>query len=72
MNRTSTSERILQKGLVLLLSLVIPALAWGQHKTSSAPAQHASAPKASAPKAAPKAATSRPATQSHGSAPSHT
>ena len=34
MNRTSTREEILHKGLVLLLSLVVPALAWGQHKPS--------------------------------------
>jgi len=64
MNRTSRDKKMLPKWLVLLLLLIVPALAFGQHKTSnapapkaSAPAQHASAPKASAP--------------SHGSAPQH-
>ena len=49
MNRTSRSEKILGKWLVFLLSLALPVLAWGQHR-SSAPAPHASAPShASAP-----------------------
>jgi hypothetical protein len=68
MNRTSTIEKMLQKLVVLLLAVVIPALAWGQKKAPSAPAQHASAPKA-APKAA---APSHSASQSHASTPSKT
>src|ERR1700733_5996826 len=67
MNRISKDENMLQKWVVLLLLMAVPAFAWGQKKTSApapkaAPAQHAAAPSHAAP--------SRPATQAHGSAPS--
>src|SRR5271157_5101765 len=70
MSRILRGENLLQKSVVLLLGLVIPALAWGQHKTSApapkaAPAQHASAP-------AHSSAPSHANTQSHTSTPSHT
>ena len=45
MNRTSKNEKMLQYWVVVLLVIGVPALAWGQHKTS-APASHASAPAA--------------------------
>src|ERR1700691_3357848 len=61
MNRISKDENMLQKWVVLLLLMAVPAFAWGQKKTS-APASHASAPKASAP--------AHSAPQSHASAPS--
>src|ERR1700685_1190189 len=65
MNRTSTREEILQKGLVLLLSLVVPALAWGQHKPSGGGGgSHPSAPAKSAPA---KSAPAHGAAQSHAS-----
>ena len=35
MNRTSKSEKKLQKWVVLLVCLVVPALAFGQHKPLS-------------------------------------
>src|SRR5208283_4949502 len=79
MNRTSTREEILQKGLVLLLSLVVPAFAWGQHKPSgggggshpSAPAKSAPAHAAPSHSAPSHAAPSHGATQSHTTTPSH-
>jgi hypothetical protein len=62
MNRILKNEKMLQKWVVLVLWLVVPALAWGQHKTSSAPA-----PKAPAQHSAP----AQHAPAQHSSAPSH-
>jgi hypothetical protein len=67
MDRTSRSENMLQKLVLLLLITAVPALAWGQKK--SAPAAPKAAPKASAP--AKSSAPSHGATQSHTSTPSH-
>ena len=69
MNRISKDENMLQKWVVLLLLMAVPALAWGQKKTSApapkaAPAQHASAPSHAA-------APSHGATQSHGATAPH-
>ncbi len=75
MNRTSTVEKMLQYWVVVLLVLGIPALAWGQHKTSapaphaSAPAQHASAPSHSS---SPSHSTQSHTTPSHGATAGHT
>jgi len=64
MNRTSRSEKMLQKWLVFSLCLVVPTLAWGQHKPSGGGGAPKAAPKASAP--------SHPSTASHGATQSHT
>jgi len=67
MKDISKGEKMLQKGLVLVLTLVVPALAWGQKKSSAPAAPHASAPAhASAPSHA--AAPSRSAPQGGGHA----
>ncbi len=70
---TSRSEKMLQKWMILLLSVVLPALAWGQHKNEShpsAPAPHASAPShAAAPSHSTQQSHSAP--QTHSTAPSH-
>ncbi|MGC2532544.1 MAG: hypothetical protein WA424_06315, partial [Candidatus Sulfotelmatobacter sp.] len=67
MNRILKGENMLQKWVVLLLLMAVPAFAWGQKKTSApahaAPAQHASAPSHAAPS---HAAPSHAATPSHG------
>jgi len=60
MNRILRSEDMLQRWAVVLLLMAVPAFAWGQKKTESAPK---AAPQRSAPA---KAAPSRPAAQSHG------
>jgi len=64
MNRTSRSEKMLQKWLVFSLCVVVPTLAWGQHKPSGGGGAPKAAPKASAP--------SHPSTASHGATQSHT
>ena len=72
MNRILKSETMLQKVLVLSLCILIPAMAWGQKKTTSAPAPKAApAPHASAP-AQHAAAPSHSSAPSHSTAPSHT
>ncbi len=55
MNRILRSEDMLQRWAVVLLLMAVPAFAWGQKKTESAPK---AAPQRSAPA---KAAPSRPA-----------
>src|ERR1039458_7595924 len=71
MNRILKSETMLQKVLVLSLCILIPAMAWGQKKTTSAPAPKAApAPHASAP-AQHAAAPSHSSAPSHSTAPSH-
>ncbi|MFZ0417933.1 MAG: hypothetical protein WAM04_07495, partial [Candidatus Sulfotelmatobacter sp.] len=71
MDRILKSERMLQKWVMLLLLMAVPALAWGQKKTS-APAPKAAPQKSAPAKAAPShaATQSHSSTQSHGSAPS--
>ncbi|MGA9878647.1 MAG: hypothetical protein WBQ15_07770 [Candidatus Sulfotelmatobacter sp.] len=64
MNRTSRSEKMLQTWLVFSLCVVVPTLAWGQHKPSGGGGAPKAAPKASAP--------SHPSTASHGATQSHT
>jgi hypothetical protein len=63
MNRTSGSDRILQKFLVLAFTFAVPSLLWAQHKPSGGGGSKPAAPAKSAP------AHSAPA--SHGAAPSH-
>jgi hypothetical protein len=65
MNRILKSENTLQTLLVILLSLVIPVMAWGQNKKTSAPAPAAKAP------AAPKAAPAKPTAPQHAAPTSH-
>jgi hypothetical protein len=65
MNRILKTEATLRNWIVLFLLMAVPALTWGQKK-SSAPAPHASAPAAHA-----SAPAQHSAPQSHSAAPSH-
>src|SRR5580700_4491283 len=62
MNRILRGEDMLQRWLVVVRLMAVPAFAWGQKKES--------APKAATQRSAPAKAPSRPATQSHASTPS--
>jgi hypothetical protein len=66
MNRILKNKNMAQRWAVLVLLMAVPALVWGQKKTSApapkAPASHASAPHASAPSHS---------TQTHSTSPTH-
>ena len=68
MNRVLKNKKITPVWAVLLLC-VVPVLAWGQHKTPSAPAPKAAPAQHSVPSHT--TAPSRPAAQSHTTTPSH-
>jgi hypothetical protein len=69
MIRTSRNQTMLQRSAVLLLSMVIPAFAWGQHNKTSAPAAPKSAPAHNSAPSHPAASHSAP--PSHSSTASH-